>query len=515
MRFLSRMLRHKSVEQLQSEAGQRGDFRRVLGLWQLTAIGIGGIIGVGIFVLAGQQAAMNAGPAVALSFLIAGAGSACAALCYAEFAGLIPVTGSAYTYGYAVLGEFVAWIIGWDLLLEYALVVAVVAIGWSGYVQVLLASAGVHLPEWAQQSMSAQTMHYYLQQLFGVHGGTAIAAPSDGHRFNVIAAGVSLAVALLLTVRMEWGARFNTAIVAIKVLGVLLVIGVGAFYINTANWHPFVPARVFDAQGVGHFGWAGVLTGASVVFFAVFGYDTLTTAAEEAKHPQRDLPRAVLLSLAVAMVLYIAVSLVLTGITHYSNLNGDASVSQAFEAIGLHWVSIAIAVAAVVGVTSVLFAFMLGAARIWFALARDGLLPAWFAKVSPRFGTPARPTVILGMFTALVAGLLPIGEVAELVNIGTLSAFIIICSAVLVLRIRKPQLPRSFRMPWIAVLAPLGVAFSLLLIFGVPWLDANGWQRIGGLPVITFERFVIWMALGCLIYFGYGMRHSKLDGERL
>ncbi|MEO8998311.1 MAG: amino acid permease, partial [Rhodanobacter sp.] len=327
MSFFSKLVRHKSVEQLQAEVGSRGDFRRVLGLWQLTAIGIGGIIGVGIFVLAGQQAAANAGPAVALSFIIAGMGSACAALCYAEFAGLIPVTGSAYTYGYAVLGELVAWIIGWDLLLEYALVVAVVAIGWSGYVQVLLNSAGVHLPEWAQQSMSAQTMQYYLQQIFGTHGATAIAAPSDGHRFNVIAAGVSVAVAVLLTVRTEWGARFNTAVVAIKVIGVLLVVLVGVFYINTANWHPFIPARIVDATtGLGHFGWQGVLTGASVVFFAVFGYDTLTTAAEEAKHPQRDLPRAVLLSLAIAMVLYIAVSLVLTGITPYSHLGGDASV---------------------------------------------------------------------------------------------------------------------------------------------------------------------------------------------
>lgn len=511
MSFLSRLLRHKSVEQLQAEAGQRGDFRRVLGLWQLTAIGIGGIIGVGIFVLAGQQAATNAGPAVALSFIIAGLGSACAALCYAEFAGLIPVTGSAYTYGYAVLGEFVAWVIGWDLLLEYALVVAVVAIGWSGYVQVLLASAGIHLPQWAQQSMSAQTMQYYLQQLFGTHGAPAIAAPSDGHRFNVIAAGVSLAVAALLTVRTEWGARFNTAIVAIKVIGVLLVVVVGAMYINTANWHPFIPAHVVDAQGVGHFGWAGVLTGASVVFFAVFGYDTLTTAAEEAKHPQRDLPMAVLLSLAVAMVLYIAVSLVLTGITPYSHLGGDASVSDAFESIGLHWLSVTIAVAAVIGVTSVLFAFMLGAARIWFALARDGLLPAWFARVSPRFGTPARPTVILGVFTAIVAGLLPIGEVAELVNIGTLSAFIIICTAVLVLRVRKPDVPRSFRAPAIALVSPLGVLFSLLLIFGFPFVGDGGWQRIGGLPWITFERFIVWMALGCLIYFSYGMRHSKLE----
>jgi basic amino acid/polyamine antiporter, APA family len=497
MSFFSKLVRHKSVEQLQAEVGSRGDFRRVLGLWQLTAIGIGGIIGVGIFVLAGQQAATNAGPAVALSFIIAGLGSACAALCYAEFAGLIPVTGSAYTYGYAVLGEFVAWIIGWDLLLEYALVVAVVAIGWSGYVQVLLNSAGVHLPEWAQQSMSAQTMQYYLQQVFGTHGAAAIAAPSDGHRFNVIAAGVSVAVAVLLTVRTEWGARFNTAVVTIKVIGVLLVVLVGVFYINTANWHPFIPARIVDATtGIGHFGWQGVLTGASVVFFAVFGYDTLTTAAEEAKHPQRDLPRAVVLSLAIAMVLYIAVSLVLTGITPYSHLGGDASVSDAFESIGLHWLSIIIAAAAVIGVTSVLFAFMLGAARIWFALARDGLLPTWFAKVSPRFGTPARPTVILGLFTALIAGLLPIGEVAELVNIGTLSAFIIICGSIMLLRVRRPDLQRNFRTPAVWFTAPLGIVFSAVLIYGLPW--------------ITYERFVIWMALGCLIYFGYGIRHSKL-----
>jgi len=233
------------------------------------------------------------------------------------------------------------------------------------------------------------------------------------------------------------------------------------------------------------------------VFFAVFGYDTLTTAAEEAKHPQRDLPRAVLLSLAIAMVLYIAVSLVLTGIVPYSHLGGDASVSDAFESIGLHWLSITIAVAAVIGVTSVLFAFMLGAARIWFALARDGLLPAWFAKVSPRFGTPARPTIILGLFTAIVAGLLPIGEVAELVNIGTLSAFIIICASIMVLRVRRPELKRNFRTPAVWFTAPLGIVFSGVLIYGLPW--------------ITYERFVIWMAIGCVIYFAYGMRHSKLE----
>ncbi|NII55345.1 amino acid permease [Luteibacter sp. SG786] len=499
---LAKFLRHKSVEQLQAEVGQRKDFRRVLGLWQLTAIGIGGIIGVGIFVLAGQQAALNAGPAVALSFIIAGFGSACAALCYAEFAGLIPVTGSAYTYGYAVLGEGAAWIIGWDLLLEYALVVAVVAIGWSGYVQVLLATAGVHLPEWAQKSMSADTMKYYWQQgmaSVGMHAAHPIAAPTDGHRFNVIAAGVSLLVAVLLSVKTEWGARLNTVIVGIKVLGVALVIGVGAFFINTANWHPFIPERIFDDKGVGHFGWHGVLTGASVVFFAVFGYDTLTTAAEEARNPQRDLPRAVLLSLAVAMVLYIAVSLVLTGIVPYASLSGEASVSDAFNAIGLPWISNVIAVAAMIGVISVLFAFMLGAARIWFALSRDGLLPAWFARVHPRYGTPARPTMILGIFTAVVAGLLPIGEVAELVNIGTLSAFILICASVLVLRVRKPELERKFRTPAVWFVAPLGILFSLALIWGLPW--------------ITFERFAIWMALGLIVYFTYGVRHSKLNGS--
>ena len=474
MSLMRSLLRHKSIEALQAELGTRRDFRRVLGLWQLTAIGIGGIIGVGIFVLAGQQAAVNAGPAVVLSFIVAGIGSAAAALCYAEFAGLIPVTGSAYTYGYAVLGELAAWIIGWDLLLEYALIVGVVAIGWSGYAQALLGAAGIVLPVWAQGSIGS----------------------GPGHVFNVIAAAVSLLIALLLTVRTEWGARFNTTVVAIKVIGVALVIGVGAFYVNTAHWHPFIPPRVVDAAGVAHFGWHGVLAAASVVFFAVFGYDTLTTAAEEARNPQRDLPRAVLLSLAIAMALYLAVSLVLTGMVPYASLDNAAPVAGAFQALGLHWVMIAISVAAVAGITSVLFAFMLAAARIAFALSRDGLLPGWFARVHPRYGTPYRPTVILGVFTALVAGLLPIGEVAELINIGTLMAFIIICASVLVLRLRRPELPRAFRVPAVWAVAPIGIAFSLLLIAGLPW--------------ITMERFVVWMVIGLAVYFFYGIRHSRL-----
>ncbi|HEX8778674.1 MAG TPA: amino acid permease [Rhodanobacter sp.] len=475
MSLLSRMLRHKSIEQLQGEVGRRSDFRRVLGLWQLTAIGIGGIIGVGVFVLAGQQAALNAGPAVILSFLIAGIASAAAALCYAEFAGMIPVTGSAYTYGYAVLGELAAWLIGWDLLLEYALIVAVVAIGWSGYVQSALTGIGVHIPVWAQGAI-----------------GTG-----DGHVFNVVASLVTLGVSALLIFRTEWGARFNTLVVAIKVAAVALVIGIGMFYVKPANWVPFIPARVVGADGLAHFGFQGVAAAAAVVFFAVFGYDTLTTAAEESKNPQRDLPRAVLLSLGISMAMYLAVSLVLTGIAHYTTLNTAAPVADAFEGLGLRWVALTVSVAAVFGLISVLFAFMLGATRIWFALSRDGLLPGWFAKVHPRYGTPHRPTVALGVFTALVAGLLPIEEVAKLVNIGVLSAFIIICTSVMLLRKRKPDLHRAFRTPWVPLVPLVGVAFSV-------WL-------LSELPAITWKVFLIWVSLGLVIYLGYGMRHSKLE----
>jgi APA family basic amino acid/polyamine antiporter len=489
---LAVLARRKPIERLQSEAAGRGEFRRVLGVWQLTAIGVGGIIGVGIFVLAGQQAAVNAGPAVVLSFVVAGIGSACAALAYAEFSGLIPATGSAYTYGYAVLGELFAWIIGWDLLLEYALIVAVVAIGWSGYVQALIAQlTGLHLPA-------------------ALQGAWDPAHPASGKRFDLIAALISLTIAWLLSVRTEWGARANTAIVAIKVLGVALVIAVGALYVDPANWHPFIPPASVGPDGLPHFGWGGVLAASSIVFFACFGYDTLTTAAEEARRPQRDLPRAVLASLALSMTLYFAVSLVLTGMVPYGALDSAAPVDAAFKALGLDWVRGIINVAAVAGITSVLFAFMLGAARIGFALARDGLLPRWFARVHPTYRTPYRPTLILGVFVALVAGLLPIGEVAELVNIGTLSAFIVICLSVLLLRIRKPDLPRSFRMPAVHVVAPLGALFSLFLIIGWPWLAAGRVVLLGGLPAVTIWRFVIWMILGLIVYFSYGLRHSAL-----
>jgi APA family basic amino acid/polyamine antiporter len=338
-----------------------------------------------------------------------------------------------------------------------------------------------------------------LLDAIGIHLPDALrGAPGSGpgHMFNLIAALIALAVAALLTLRTEWGARANTFIVAIKVVAVLVVIAIGVFYVNPANWHPFIPARVVGADGVGHFGFQGVVTAAAVVFFAVFGYDTLTTAAEESKNPQRDLPRAILLSLGISMALYIAITLMLTGMVPYTQLANDAPVASAFQALGMKWIGAAISVTAIASILSVIFAFMLAAARIWFALARDGLLPGWFAKVHPKYGTPHRPTIALGLFTAIVAALFPLGEVAKLVNIGVLSAFIVICSAVLVLRVRKPDLPRAFRTPWVPVIPVVGILFSV-------WL-------LSELAAITWMVFLAWVALGSLVYFGYGIRHSKL-----
>ncbi len=466
MGILQTLTRHKSIEELQAEAGRARAFPRVLGLGHLTAIGLGGIIGVGIFLLTGIVAAKDSGPAIVISFLIAGTASAAAALCYAEFASMIPVTGSTYAYSYAVLGEFPAWLMGWDFLLEYPLIVAVVAAGWSGYVQALMGSAGLKLPEWAQ----------------GPAGSGA------GHSFDLIASLVALAITFLLTMRTEWGARFNSTIVAIKILGLVLVVAVGAFFIHPAYWHPFMP-----------FGFHGVLTGAAVVFFAVFGYDTLTTAAEESKNPQRDLPWAVVISLAISMALYLAVSLVLTGIVPYTSLNNAAPVANAFSAIHLPWVMIVISLAAIAGITSVLFANLLAGARIGFALSRDGLVPRWFSKVHPRYGTPYRTTLILGTLTAVVAGLFPLKTVARLVNIGFLSAFIVICGAIILLRRTRPDLPRRFRTPWVPLVPLIGIGFSA-------WL-------ISGLPASTDWGFAIWIALGVAVYFGYGIRNSTLSGS--
>ncbi|MET8695535.1 amino acid permease [Streptomyces bauhiniae] len=457
------ILRRKPIEHIEESEAAEGGLTRSLGLWQLTAIGVGGIIGAGIFTLAGTVANGKAGPAVLVSFLIAGFASACAALSYAEFAGMIPKAGSAYTYGYAVLGEFVGWFIGWDLLLEYTAIVAVVAIGISGYFSFLVEEAGADLPAW----------------MLGAPGTGA------GHRVDLFAAILCLLIAWLLNLGMKSAARFETFVVALKVLVVLLVIGVGFFHINTGNYHPFFP-----------FGISGAFTGAATVFFAVFGYDAMSTAAEESKDAQRHMPKAIIYSLIISMVLYVLACLVLTGMQNYKDIDPESGFSSAFKSVGLGGLADVIAVGAIIGILTVMFTFMLGVTRVWFSMARDGLLPRWFAKTHPTRHVPTRVTWIVGVGAAAIAGFVPIGEAAELTNIGILLAFVVVCVAVIVLRYRQPDLPRGFRTPLMPFIPALGALFSLWLVTFLEWE--------------TWVRFAVWFLIGCVIYFGYSYRHSVL-----
>jgi APA family basic amino acid/polyamine antiporter len=458
------ILRRKPIEHIEETELLEGTrLERSLGLWQLTAIGVGGIIGAGIFTLAGTVANGTAGPAVLVSFLIAGVASAAAALSYAEFAGLIPKAGSAYTYGYAVLGELAGWFIGWDLLLEYTAIVAVVAIGISGYFSFLVGEMGADLPSW----------------MLGAPG------TGDGHRIDLFAALLCLLIAYLLNLGIKNAARFETVVVILKVLVVLLVIGVGLFYINTDNYTPFFP------YGIG-----GAFTGAATVFFAVFGYDAMSTAAEESKDAQRHMPKAILYSLAISMVLYVAACLVLTGMQNYKDIDPESGFSTAFKSVGLTGLADVIAVGAIIGILTVMFTFMLGVTRVWFAMSRDGLLPEWFAKTHPTRHVPTRVTWIVGFASAAIAGFLPIGEAAELTNIGILLAFAVVCTAVIVLRYRQPDLPRTFRTPWMPFVPAVGVVFSIWLITFLQWQ--------------TWLRFAVWFALGLVIYFGYSYRRSEM-----
>ncbi|WP_214322502.1 amino acid permease [Nonomuraea sediminis] len=461
----SGVFRRKPVEQIAAE--HEGELTRVLGLWQLTAIGIGGIIGAGIFALAGAVAHETAGPAVVISFLIAGVASAAAAFSYAEFAGLIPKAGSAYTYGYAVLGEVVGWFIGWDLLLEYTAIVAVVAIGISGYFGFLVGELGIHLPAW----------------MLGAPG------TGPGHKVDLFAVLLCLLIAFLLNQGIKTAARFETTVVALKVAVVLVVIIVGFFFINPANYVPFFP-----------FGVSGAITGAATVFFAVFGYDAMSTAAEESKDSRRHMPKAIIYSLAISMVLYVLACLVLTGMQNYKDIDPESGFSSAFASVGLDKLAGVIAVGAIVGILTVMFTFMLGVTRVWFAMSRDGLLPHWFAKLHPVRRVPTRITWIVGAVSALIAGFLPIREAAELTNIGILLAFVVVCIAVIVLRYRRPDLPRSFRTPGMPFTPAIGVVFSL-------WL-------ITFLSPVTWLRFIIWFLIGLVIYFTYSYKHSELHRQQ-
>ncbi|NKY84062.1 amino acid permease [Nocardia veterana] len=458
---LREFFRRKPIELIEDDSAT--GLHRALGLWQLTAIGVGGIIGAGIFALAGAVAHDTAGPAVLISFLIAGVASAAAALSYAEFAGLIPRAGSAYTYGYAVLGEPVGWFIGWDLLLEYTAIVSVVAIGISGYIQFLLGQFDLQLPDW----------------MLGAPG------TGHGHVVDLFAAVLCLLIAYLLNLGIRAAARFETFVVGLKVVVVIVVIVVGFRYIDAANYHPFFP-----------FGMSGAVTGAATVFFAVFGYDAMSTAAEESVDAKRHLPKAILLSLAISMVLYVLVCLVLTGMQHYTEIDPESGLSSAFASVGLRGLGSLIAAGAIVGIMTVLFTFMLGVTRVWYSMSRDGLLPRWFAKTHPVRQVPTRITWIVGFASATIAGLLPIGEAAELTNIGILLAFIVVCVAVIVLRYRRPELPRTFRTPGMPVVPLVGIGFSI-------WLITH-------LEPVTWLRFAIWFAIGAVVYLAYSRRHSLL-----
>ncbi|NLU70446.1 amino acid permease [Streptomyces sp. HNM0574] len=457
------VLRRKPIEQIEETEGGSGQLTRVLGLGQLTAIGVGGIIGAGIFTLAGTVASGKAGPAVLISFLIAGLASAAAALSYAEFAGLIPKAGSAYTYGYAVLGELAGWFIGWDLLLEYTAIVSVVAIGISGYASFLADSIGIDLPAW----------------MLGAPG------TGEGHRVDLFAALLCLLIAYLLTRGIKSAARAETVVVVLKVLVVLIVIVVGFFHIKTSNYEPFFP-----------FGLSGAFTGAATVFFAVFGYDAMSTAAEESKDTQRHMPKAIVYSLAIAMVLYVLVCLVLVGMQNYKEIDGESGLSSAFASVGLGSLADVIAIGAIIGILTVMFTFMLGVTRVWWSMSRDGLLPKWFAKTHPTRHVPTRVTWIAGGASAVIAGFLPIEEAAELTNIGILLAFAVVCAAVIVLRYRRPELPRTFRCPGMPVVPALGVIFSLWLITFLEWQ--------------TWARFGVWFLIGLVVYFAYSYRRSEL-----
>ncbi|MBN0046830.1 amino acid permease [Streptomyces actuosus] len=485
----STLFRTKKVEQsiLDTEAPEHA-LKKTLSALDLTVFGVGVIIGTGIFVLTGTVAKNNAGPAVALAFVVSGVVCALAALCYAEFASTVPVAGSAYTFSYASLGELPAWIIGWDLVLEFALGTAVVAVGWSGYIASLLDNAGWHLPT-----------------ALGSRDG------AEGFGFDILAAALVLFLTAILVIGTKLSARVTSIVVAIKVIVVLTVIIAGAFLIDSSNYDPFIPKAQEVPAGDSlkapliqlMFGWApsnfgvmGIFTAASVVFFAFIGFDVVATAAEETRNPQRDMPRGILGSLFICTVLYVAVSIVVTGMQHYTDLSVTAPLADAFKATGYPWFAGFISFGAAVGLTTVCMILLLGQTRVFFAMSRDGLLPRFFSQVHPRFRTPHRPTVLLGVLIAVLAGFTPLSELAELVNIGTLFAFVVVAIGVIILRRTRPDLHRAFRTPWVPVIPILSVCASL-------WLMLN-------LPAETWLRFAIWMVVGFLVYFLYGRSHSRL-----
>ena len=505
----------KSIDELQADAAHEGahTLKRSLGPLNLVSLGVGAIIGTGIFVLTGTAAAQHAGPALVLSFVLAGVGCLFAGLCYAEFASMIPIAGSAYTYGYATLGELFAWIIGWDLILEYLFGAATVAAGWSAYVTSFLKDIGIVLP-FALTHPAGQYV-----QVPGVNGaegawvratdalslslqqqGVAMSSlPTADGGFNLIAALAILVVTLLLILGTKESARFNNLAVAIKLAVVLAFIGVGGYYVFThmgqaqANWTPFIPPQI----GPGQFGWSGIVAASGVIFFAYIGFDAVSTTAQEAKNPQKDMPIGILGSLIVCTILYILVTAIMTGIVKYPQLNVAEPIAVAIEATGYNALASLIKVGAIAGLSSVMLVMLMAQPRIFFTMSRDGLLPPVFSRLHPRFRTPHVSTMMTGVACALLAGLYDVSTLGHLVSIGTLLAFVIVCAGVWYLRVKEPTRVRPFKTPLVPLVPILGIAVCLYMM--------------SGLPVEAWERLVIWLALGLAIYFLYGRRHSVLQ----
>ena len=477
--------------------------KRTLSALNLTTLGIGAIIGAGIFVLTGQAAAQYAGPAIVISFIISGIACAFAGLCYAEFASMIPIAGSAYTYAYATLGEFFAWIIGWDLILEYLFAASTVSVGWSGYVVSLLKDFHIFLPP--QYTAAAGTvlietpaegwkeLTNILRETLATGGVNADLLPHVTAICNVPAMFIVLVITALLVIGIRESANFNNVMVIIKVAVILLFISFGFAFVRSGNWHPFIPKNTGEW---GHFGISGILRAAGVIFFAYIGFDAVSTAAQEAKKPQKDMPVGIMGSLSISTILYILVAIVLTGMVSYTQLNVADPIAVGVDATGIGWLKGIIKIAAIAGLSSVILVMLMGQPRIFYSMSKDGLLPPVFSRVHPKFKTPYISTIMTGSVALILAGILPIKILGELVSIGTLLAFVIVCISILVLRYKRPDIHRPFKTPWVPAVPVLGASICLL--------------QMAALPKDTWLRLVIWMAIGFLIYFTYGIKNSRL-----
>lgn len=505
---ISRLLVTKPLDVLLNEAQESGEhtLKRVLGPLNLITLGIGAIIGAGIFVLTGAAAANYAGPAIVLSFVLAGIACVFAGLCYAEFASLIPIAGSAYTYGYATLGELFAWIIGWDLILEYAFGAATVSSGWSGYFLSLMNDLGIHIPPALTASPGTALVQYNgnwehlarLQNTFQTMGIDPATLPQMTASFNLVAFLAIAAVTTILVIGIKESANFNTAIVIVKVGIVLVFIAIAGYYVIqnpektiSVNWKNFIPPNTGDW---GSYGWSGIARAASVIFFAYIGFDAVSTAAQEAKNPQKDMPIGIMGSLVICTVLYILVSGILTAVVPYTSLNVAEPVAVGIDATGVKWGSYLVKAGAIFGLGTVMLVMLLGQSRVFYSMSRDGLLPKWAGKVHPKFRTPYISTITVGIFVGLFGALLPINILGELVSIGTLLAFVIVCAGVWILRRRKPDLQRPFKTPWVPLVPILGIVISGLLM--------------ASLPRDTWWRLIVWLIAGLIIYFFYGRYHS-------